>query len=95
MGTERTIRAGPAPAEVDGIADIAGDWFLARNFCGRYSRREALHTGGLTALVGHLNGFILRDADHALAYVYFDEEPGRRSAAHLMTRDEAGIAANI
>ena len=38
--------------------------------------------------------FIIRD--HALAYVYFEEEPGRCSAAHLLTRDEARrIAANI
>ena len=41
--------------------------------------------------------YIVRDANgQALAYVYFEEEPGRRSAAKLLTQDEARrIAANI
>jgi hypothetical protein len=34
--------------------------------------------------------FIVRDHNgQALTYVYFEEEPGRRAAAKLLTRDEA------
>jgi len=43
------------------------------------------------------NCFIVRDADgQALSYVYYESEPGRRSAAKLPSKDEARrIAANI
>jgi hypothetical protein len=41
--------------------------------------------------------YIVRDANNfPVAYVYFESEPGRRSAANLMTKDEARkIAAGI
>jgi hypothetical protein len=41
--------------------------------------------------------FIVRDANkQALAFVYCEDEPGRRAAASLLTRDEARrIAAGI
>ena len=41
--------------------------------------------------------FIVRDHNgQALAYTYYEVDPGRRTAANLMTKDEARrIAANI
>jgi hypothetical protein len=41
--------------------------------------------------------FIVRDANkQALAFVYCEDDPGRRTTAKLLTRDEARrIAANI
>jgi hypothetical protein len=41
--------------------------------------------------------FVVRDANgQALSYIYYESEPGRRSAAKLLSKDEARrIAANI
>jgi hypothetical protein len=43
------------------------------------------------------NYYVVRDADgQQLAYVFYESEPGRRSAAKLLRKDEARrIAANI
>jgi hypothetical protein len=38
---------------------------------------------------------LLRDANNfAVGYVYFEQEPGRRAAANLMSKDEARKIAN-
>ena len=43
------------------------------------------------------NYYVVRDADgQQIAYVYYSNDPERRSAAKLLTKDEArGIAVNL
>jgi hypothetical protein len=64
---------------------LAGDRALSRRFPPSWSADETEAC------------FIVRDQNRqVLAYVYYEEEPGRRAAANLLTRDEARrIAANI
>jgi hypothetical protein len=49
------------------------------------------------SIVDHPESFAIADATgQALAYVYFEDEPGRRQAMKRLTRDEARrIAVNI
>jgi hypothetical protein len=53
--------------------------------------------GAVTLVRRKFARFVVRDHNgQQLAYVYFEDEPGRRSAAKLLIRDEPRrIAANV
>jgi hypothetical protein len=48
-------------------------------------------------VIEHPENFVIQDSTgQALAYVYFEDESGRREIMHRLTRDEARrIAANV
>jgi hypothetical protein len=54
-------------------------------------RRESADVKRYVNCIGA--AFVVRDHnEQALAYIYYEEEPARRSAAKLLTRDEAKSA---
>ena len=68
----------------------------ARNLCERANMRER-HFPPPRTIEDNGSCFIVLDHNgQTFAYVYYEEEPGRRSAAQLPTQDEARrIATNI
>ena len=68
-----------------------------RSLIGRGLERDAPSLPAALVGRGNRRCFIVKDHEgQSLAYVYSEEEPGRRAAAKLLTRDEARrIAANI
>ena len=85
------------------IADLRADRVAWREQAQRLALPALADSGNAplpAALVRRGNGRLLhrprRQRSRLLACVYFEEEPGRRAAAKLLTRDEARrIAANI
>jgi hypothetical protein len=58
--------------------------------CGdRYVRRIALQRREFSGAMQPANAIIRDHNGHALSHVYFENEPGRRPAVGLLTRDEA------
>ena len=94
-----TVRSGQSPGASFPAARRGA--IIVRSQQGRLSRdclAQQLRQLGKNGSVEETDAcFIVRDANgHALDYVYFEEEPGRRAATRLMTRDEAWrIAVNI
>jgi len=86
---------------VDGIADTFGGISTRRrSFLGHY---KAMPTDRrfpppwTVEDTGTGSAFVVKDSSgQKLLYVYYEEEPGRRTVAKLLTKDEARrIAANV
>jgi hypothetical protein len=68
---------------------IADEPISRRYTANEYPRRlRAASIPSSTRAWSRSSKVIFRRTSSALAYVYFEEEPGRQSAAHLLTQDD-------